>query len=213
MKVKICGLKRKEDIIYVNQYKPDWIGFVFAGTKRKIDFETAKDLKRELSKEIKAVGVFVNEEIPYISKLVGAQVIDMIQLHGDEEKEYIDALRSRLDKDGNGKIPIIKAVRVRSTKQVLESEKLPVEYLLLDAFSKEEYGGSGVVFDHKLIPDLKKPYILAGGIGLENVDGILEELKKQNNLPICVDVSSSVETNGYKDKMKIEEIIQKIRNE
>ena len=211
MKIKICGLKRKEDVYYVNRSMPDWIGFVFAGEKRKIDLETAKALKQELNPQIRSVGVFVNAEISFIVQLVQEGILDMIQLHGDENRDYIVKLRECLEKSGEKDIPIIKAVRVRSVEQILEDEKLPVDYLLLDAFKEDEYGGSGKVFDHTLIPDLQKPYILAGGIGLDNVTIILKTLAEQGRSPICVDVSSSVETDGFKDKVKIEELVQVVR--
>lgn len=229
MDIKICGIKRIEDVDYVNQYRPELIGFIFAGKKRKIDFETAKLLKSRLEPPIKAVGVFVNEEIDFIVKLVAHHVIELIQLHGDEDEEYIHKLHKSLEnmylpdidaddlknevkkkeKIVNGKdIPVIKAVRVKSTKQVLEAEKLPVDYLLLDAFMEDEYGGVGKVFDHRLIPNLSKPYLLAGGIDCDNVVKILNSLKAKNiTLPCCMDVSSSVETDGCKDAEKIKKIV------
>lgn len=212
MKIKICGLRRQEDIDYVNLYKPDLIGFVFAGTKRKIDFDTAKQLKSRLAPEIKAVGVFVNAQITYIDNLVSNHIIDMIQLHGDEDEPYIKSLREQMQESGNGTVPIIKAVRVESMDQVSAAEKLPADYLLLDAFTEGEYGGSGKVFNHNLIPDLQKPYLLAGGIGCDNVIEILERLKRKNvKLPFCVDVSSSVEVDGFKDKNKISAMISMVQ--
>lgn len=209
MDIKICGIKRIEDVDYVNQYQPDWIGFIFAGKKRKIDFETAKLLKSRLESSIKAVGVFVNEEIDHIVKLVNHHVIDLVQLHGDEDEEYICKLNESL---GNIRrshdVSVIKAIRVKSTKQVLEAQKLPVDYLLLDAFMEDEYGGGGKVFDHRLIPNLSKPYLLAGGIDYNNVVKILDSLKSKGiALPCCIDVSSSVETDGCKDAEKIRKII------
>lgn len=213
MKIKICGLKRNEDIAYVNAAKPDYVGFVFAGSKRKIDFDTAKALKQQLMGEIPAVGVFVNEDIDFIVKLVSEKVIDVIQLHGDEDETYVEALRKQLVNsipDYEDCVTIIKAIRVKSQEQVLEAEKINVKYLLLDAFKEDEYGGSGKVFDHNLIPKLTKPYFLAGGISSDNIIGILEMLKEKDNLPYCVDVSSSVERDGVKDKEKINEIVKLI---
>lgn len=212
MKIKICGLKRKEDVDYVNQYMPDYIGFVFAGVKRKIDFETAKVLKHRLNPQIKAVGVFVNEDISFILRLVVDGILDIVQLHGDEDERYIIELKESLKNYGKKNIPIIKAVRVQTKEQILDAEQLPVECLLLDAFKEDEYGGSGKIFDHKLIPELQKPFILAGGITSENVMEILDELSRQGKKPVCIDVSSSVETNGYKDKIKIGNIVNKIHN-
>ena len=212
MKIKICGLKREEDIEYVNVCKPDYIGFVFAGQKRKIDYDTAKHLKSKLDSSIRAVGVFVNENIEFIDRLVCDNIIDMIQLHGDEDGNYISRLKEHLSVKGNQDIPIIKAVRVHSKEQVLESESLPVDYLLLDAFSEKDYGGVGVTFNHKLIPELCKPYILAGGIDYENVTKIIEDISLKNvSAPGCIDVSSSVETDGYKDYKKIEEMVDVVR--
>ncbi|MDE6759255.1 MAG: phosphoribosylanthranilate isomerase [Lachnospiraceae bacterium] len=211
MKIKICGLKRKEDVDYVNQAVPDWVGFVFAGTKRQIDYETAKMLKQHLHPQIMVAGVFVNADISFIIRLVAAGILDMIQLHGDEDQAYILELRSHLSECGKENVTVIKAVRVRMEEEIKEADELPVDYLLLDAFDEESYGGSGKIFDHKLIPQLKKPFILAGGITEKNVICILEGLKEEGKLPVCVDVSSSVESNGYKDKEKIEKVIGKVR--
>lgn len=215
MKIKICGLKRKEDISYVNGANPDYVGFVFAGSKRKVDFETAKILKRQLKEGIPAVGVFVNEEIDFVVKLALENVIDVIQLHGDEDAAYIEALRKRLAQsiaNYEDNITIIKVIRVKNQEQVLEAEKINVNYLLLDAFKEDEYGGSGKVFDHNLIPKLSKPYFLAGGISSDNIIGILDMLKEKDNLPYCVDVSSSVETDGVKDQKKINEIVELVHS-
>lgn len=212
MKIKICGLRRKEDIDYVNLWRPDMVGFVFAGVKRKIDYETAKMLKKNLNPEMKAVGVFVNADMEYIDRLVADDIIDMVQLHGDEDEAYIQSLRQSFQEIGKPDTPVIKAVRVRSTEQVLAAEKLPVDYLLLDAFTEEEYGGSGRVFNHALIPNLEKPYLLAGGIDCDNVAEILDSLKEKNvTLPFCIDVSSSVEVDGYKDEDKIINIISLVQ--
>ena len=169
-------------------------------------------LKKRLDKEIKAVGVFVNEDITNIDRFVSDGIIDMVQLHGDEDMSYIQALRKRLGEHGKIHIPIIKAVRVKSTEQVLEAQELPVDYLLLDAFTQDEYGGSGKMFNHDLIPCLEKTFILAGGIDCENVMEIIENLKRKNvMLPFCVDVSSSVEVDGYKDEDKIISIISMVQ--
>lgn len=212
MKIKICGLKRKEDVDYVNRWRPDYVGFVFAGTKRRIDYETAAILKANLDKSIKAVGVFVNADMSTIERLVQDSVIDIIQLHGDEDEDYIVQLRKRLIMVNCRETPVVKAVRVQNAGQVLEAEQLPVDALLLDAFSESEYGGSGKVFNHTNIPKLTKPYMLAGGIGCENVIEILKGIEEKNvTLPFCVDVSSSVETDGYKDEEKIKAMISVVK--
>lgn len=201
VKVKICGLKRSEDIQIVNHLRPDFAGFVFAKSKRQVDEKTAETLRKELSNEIPAVGVFVNEDREKIRYLCEKGIIQIIQLHGDENAEYIAELKKMLPE-----IPIIKAVRVRTAKEILEAEKQECDYLLLDTYVKDVYGGSGKVFDKKLIPVLKKPYFLAGGLNAENVNENIEACN-----PFAVDVSSAVETDGIKDKTKIKEFLERVR--
>ena len=109
VKVKICGLRRAEDIAMVNEFHPDFVGFVFADSKRKVDSKTAKLLRKELRRDIPAVGVFVNEDVEIIRSLCIQEIIQMVQLHGDEDEEYMKELKNQLPE-----IPVIKAVRVRS---------------------------------------------------------------------------------------------------
>lgn len=198
--VKICGLKRSCDIDYVNKYKPDYIGFVFAKSSRQVTPQQAKTLKEKLSKDIKSVGVFVNESIENISMLCKENIIDVIQLHGDENNDYINQLKKLTDKK------IIKAVRVQSSEQVLQAEKLDCDYLLLDAYSKNAYGGLGETFNWDIIPKLEKPFFLAGGLNAENVSQAIQSVQ-----PHCVDLSSGAETDGFKDEEKIKLIIDKVR--
>lgn len=201
VKVKICGLKRSEDIQIVNHLRPDFAGFVFAKSKRQVDEKTAETLRKELSNEILAVGVFVNEDREKIRYLCEKGIIQIIQLHGDENAEYIAELKKMLPE-----IPIIKAVRVRTAEEILAAEKQECDYLLLDTYVEDVYGGSGKVFDKKLIPVLKKPYFLAGGLNAENVNENIEACN-----PFAVDVSSAVETDGIKDKTKIKEFLERVR--
>jgi phosphoribosylanthranilate isomerase len=196
-KIKICGLKRREDIKYVNETKPDYAGFVFAGTKRKISFEEAAKFKSFLDKDIKAVGVFVNEKIDNVVKLCAENIIDFVQLHGDEDESYIYGLKKRTDK------PVIKAVRVKDKVRDFETN---ADYVLFDTHTDEEYGGSGKIFDRELIKGYKKPFFVAGGINAENIAEIIKELS-----PYCVDLSSGVETDGLKDFEKIKEIVDIVR--
>lgn len=206
-KIKICGLKRKKDIEIVNKYRPDYIGFVFAESKRKVIKEQAMELRKILNSDILAVGVFVNEDIDKIVDLVEDKVIDLIQLHGDEDKEYIIKLREALStKQIDAKI--IKAIRVESgdnVKEILMGNDL-LDYILFDTYSSKEYGGTGQAFDWNILKDIKQPFFLAGGLNSENVN---DAIKTCN--PYVVDVSSAVETDGYKDEEKIKEFITKIK--
>lgn len=194
-KIKICGLTRSEDIDYVNEARPDYIGFVFADSKRKVTIEQAKELKKALDKEIQAVGVFVDEEIEVIKKIAEEGIIDLIQLHGKEDTEYVKELKSQVS------VPIIKAWKAGSMAEE-EMNRMPVDYNLIDSGK-----GSGKTFDWDLVPHTKRQWFLAGGLSEENVEEAIETLH-----PYAVDFSSSVETNGKKDREKIRRIVRRIRN-
>ncbi len=200
-KIKICGLSRECDIDFVNIAMPDYIGFVFAENRRRtISFEQAKNLKSSLNENIKSVGVFLNNDIDFIISIVKGNIIDMVQLHGDEDNKYIKILKSKIN------VPIIKAVRVRDAEDILSADKLDVDYILLDTYVKGLYGGTGKVFDWKMIPKISRPYFLAGGINSENIKSAL------NVGAYCLDVSSGVEIDGKKDKEKIIEIVRTVRS-
>ena len=203
MKIKICGLSRSCDIAYVNKYKPDYIGFVFAESKRKVTAAQALDLRKLLSPDMIPVGVFVNEKTENIISLVNSGVIDMIQLHGDETESYIQKLKSETDK------PIIKAVSIikKGDAQKWEDAYSAADYLLLD----NKGGGTGQAFDWGLIGKINKKYFLAGGLNPENVIHVGDSVPDVP--PFAVDVSSGVETDGVKDPIKIKEFIRRIRNE
>ncbi|SHI21470.1 phosphoribosylanthranilate isomerase [Sporobacter termitidis DSM 10068] len=198
-KIKICGLTRPQDIDAVNEARPDYIGFVFAESRRKVTPEQAAGLKRRLDGRIRAVGVFVNAGPDEIARVVRDGTIDLVQLHGDEDAAYIEDLKRRVG------IPVIKAVRVQSPGQVLAAQALPCDYLLLDTYQKDAYGGTGKTFDHGLIPPLQKPFFLAGGLNAGNI-------KEAAALgPWCLDVSGGAETDGVKDAAKIIEIVRIVK--
>ena len=200
-KIKICGLTRKQDILAVNEALPDYIGFVFAGSRRQINEEVALELKELLRPEILSVGVFVNEQIARIKHLCDRGIIDIVQLHGDETPTYIHQLKASIS------MPIIKAFRVSTSEALKDTMSYPCDYFLLDTYHKKQYGGTGECFDWTVIPKLSKPYFLAGGINSENVSEAIKRFK-----PYCVDISSAVETEGYKDANKVKGIIQLVRS-
>ena len=200
-KIKICGLTRKEDIQIANRYKPDFIGFVFAEGRRKISFSTAESLRGELSKEIKVVGVFVNESLDSLQAIIKNNLVDLIQLHGDETASYLLKLKEITDK------PIIKAIRTKSRDYIKSQLLLKSDYILFDSYKKGLYGGSGIAFDYSMLPEINKPFFIAGGL---NRDNILDYIVRTK--PYGVDISSGVESNGVKDEGKIAEIIQMIRD-
>jgi phosphoribosylanthranilate isomerase len=199
-KIKICGLKRPEDIDAANRYLPDYIGYVFAQSKRQVDDVRAAELKLRLNPRISAVGVFVNENIDRIVTLCRMGVIDLVQLHGDEDDSYIRSLKHRISN------PVIKAVRVRNRQSLDPYCSCGSDFLLLDTYHSNMYGGSGEAFDWSLVERPDKPFFLAGGLHKENVLQAMELLH-----PYCVDISSGVEKDGVKDPVMIGEIITKIR--
>ena len=196
-KIKICGLKRLDDIEIVNKYKPDYIGFVFADSKRKVSSDLAFKMKKNLDSSIKSVGVFVDEDIDVIIKLYDEGIIDIAQLHGLENEEYIKKLKQK----SNYKLEIINAIEMSDEKDLLGYENSLADYLLLDSGK-----GSGKTFDWRLIrKDLKKEFFLAGGLNSKNISKAIEEFN-----PYAVDLSSSVETDGYKDELKIKEVMEEV---
>ncbi len=162
---------------------------------------TAEALKSMLHPSIQAVGVFVNETQETIIRLCKRGVIDLIQLHGDEEEAYVKKLRDAVPNQ------IIKAVRVNKREDILRFADFPCDYLLFDTYKEGEYGGSGEAFDWSVLTGQSKPFFMAGGINAENVTAAIHQYH-----PFCIDVSSSVETMGVKDGNKIKEIVTKIRS-
>ena len=198
VKIKICGIRRLEDIEIVNRYGPDYIGFVFAQSKRKVSHGLAKKLKDNLSSDIISVGVFVDAEPEEILSLFEDEVIDVAQLHGLESEEYIMQLKEKTD---NG-LKIINAIEISEDTDLSVYDLSAADYLLLDSGK-----GSGKTFDWQLIKkDLKKEFFLAGGLDSSNISRAISEFN-----PYAVDLSSSLETNGFKDENKIKEIMEVVK--
>jgi len=201
-KIKICGLRRLEDIEMVNKNLPDYVGFIFAESKRKVTKEKAKELIDKLDERIKTVGVFVDETREEVEKAAKYCGLDILQFHGKETAEYCEQFRDQYE--------IWKAfsVKDRDVEESLLKYKEHTDLCLLDAYNKGIRGGSGKVFNWDLIEGMSGKYkiALAGGITSKN---ILEAIKRVN--PYIIDLSSGVETDGFKDEGKIKEIIQKIK--
>ena len=197
-RVKMCGMTSEGDVINANELKPDYIGFVFAKNSRRfVAPQRAQELKKLLEKDIKAVGVFVDENIETVLALIMDGTIDIAQLHGNEDDDYITLLRERTGK------PVIKAFRIRSEQDVLRAEKSKADMILLDAGA-----GDGKTFDWSLLKEIKRPYFLAGGLNTENVSDAVKALK-----PYAVDVSTGIETNGVKDREKMTAFADAVRKE
>ena len=197
-KIKLCGLSRPCDIEAANKLKPDYIGFVFAPKSRRyVTYKKAEELKSLLSPDIEAVGVFVNEPSPNIATLLKKGIIDIAQLHGDEDEDYIAELRLLTDKT------IIKAFRIKTANDIKIVEQSTADDILLDSGA-----GTGTVFDWDLLKSIQRPYFLAGGLDARNVASAIKTLH-----PYAVDVSSGIETAGVKDKTKMAAFVAAVRKE
>lgn len=204
-KVKICGLSRPEDIFQANKLKSNYIGFVFyPKSKRAVTQSQAALLKAMLDKEIKAVGVFVNADIAFIEKLAQLRIIDLVQLHGDEDSLYIQELRKRVY------IPIIKAIRVQGEESLQNLRNYPVDFFLFDTYKPGHYGGTGERFNLELEGvTIPKPYFIAGGLDASNVAQVIA----QNPHAYAVDVSGGVEDSatGLKDAQKMADFVAQVK--
>ena len=197
-RIKLCGLFRPCDIEAANRLRPEYIGFVFAEKSRRyISYEKAAELKALLSPQIKSVGVFVDEKPERIADLFNKGVIDLAQLHGREDDEYIGQLRMLTDK------PLIKAFRIERAEDMEKAKKSSADYILLDSGA-----GSGRVFNWRIIKDMKKPWFLAGGLSPDNVESAIKEC-----FPYAIDVSSGIETDGQKDEEKMAAFVAHVRKE
>ena len=224
-KIKFCGLTRPEDIETVNELRPEYVGFVFwTRSKRNVTRQKALELRKALLPGIKAVGVFVDEEPEAVAELLSDGVIDIAQLHGNEDEKYIERLRELVRKekiaaseDGVSEAvtesakrideccAIIKAIVINSEDDIDMAKHCSADYLLLDSGK-----GTGATFNWELIKNAKfgKPFFLAGGLDPENVTGALKVLS-----PYAVDVSSGIETDGVKDPEKMRIFADRVRKE
>lgn len=198
-KVKICGIFRPQDIEFVNEAKPDYIGFVFyEKSHRNVTPKQAKALKSLLNSHIQAVGVFVDDDISFIAKLVNENIIDLIQLHGEENSEYIAELKELTHK------PIIKAIKIESIEDIEKIDSAfhsGADFIMLDSGK-----GSGKAFNWGIAEETEQPIFVAGGLNSNNIVDAIKIFR-----PFAVDISSGVETNGIKDKEKITKIVDLVR--
>ena len=197
-KIKLCGLTRPCDIEWANALMPDYTGFVVARkSKRCVSPERAKALREALDVGIRAVGVFVNETPEVVAALLNDGIVDVAQLHGGENADYIRTLRKLTDG------PLIQAFRVNRAADLDRAVNSAADHILLDNGA----GGTGTAFDWSVLAGFERPYFLAGGLGPENVAQAVRALR-----PFAVDVSSGIETDGVKDSMKMTAFVNAVRN-
>ena len=224
-KVKMCGISKVETIPAIIDAKPDYMGLVFAPSKRQVTLEQAKTLVEELHKQyavrynsrtehtavltsleptnsetIKTVGVFVNETIENLLKIAEEVKLDVIQLHGDEDESFIQILKEQSN------VEVWKAVQVRSAADAEKWIDSSADMLLFDAYHKDERGGTGEVFDWSSLDEFERPFMLAGGIDSTNVARAIRTVR-----PYGIDISSGIETEGVKDNEKMKAFTNIVR--
>lgn len=208
-KVKMCGISKVETIPAIIDAKPDYMGLVFAPSKRQVTVEQAKILVEELHKQyavrynsetIKTVGVFVNETIENLLKIAEEVKLDVIQLHGDEDESFIQILKEQSN------VEVWKAVQVRSAADAEKWIDSSADMLLFDAYHKDERGGTGEVFDWSSLDEFERPFMLAGGIDSTNVARAIRTVR-----PYGIDISSGIETNSVKDDEKMKAFTNIVR--
>ena len=215
-KVKMCGISKVETIPAVVEAKPDYMGLVFAPSKRQVTVDQAKTLVEELHKqytkrynngaeqsnndEIKTVGVFVNETLDNLVSIATEANLDVVQLHGDEDEAFIQSLKERTN------VEVWKAVQIRSAADAEAWIDSRADMLLFDAYHKDERGGTGEVFDWSCLDEFERPFMLAGGIDSTNVARAIRTVR-----PYGIDISSGIETDGVKDDEKIKAFTNIVR--
>jgi phosphoribosylanthranilate isomerase len=206
--VKICGLRRMEDIKAANALLPDYIGFVFAPSRRKVAPAEAAALRKALDDRIRAVGVFVNAPAHEVAQTAADCRLTAVQLHGDEDGGYIKTLRPLLPVG----CAVFKAARVKSADDIAAALVTGADRLLLDAFCDAVRGGTGKSFDWSLLATapIGSPFFVAGGITPDNVNEAVAAARSAEGF-YGVDVSGGVETDGYKDFEKMKALIDAVR--
>ena len=201
VQTKICGITRLEDISIINEVKPDYIGFIFTKlSHRYIAEDTAIKVVKNLNPQIKKVGVFVDEEPEIIEKLASKLSLDVVQLHGNEDEDMIRTIKQQTN------VQVWKAVRVKSLTDIEKWQNSSADMLLFDTYTENTIGGTGKTFNWQLLKNVKRKFILAGGLNIKNIARAIRICK-----PYAVDISSGVETNHLKDERKIKQLMSTIR--
>lgn len=197
-KIKLCGMTRPCDIEAVNELLPDYIGFVlcFEKSHRNITAGTAEKLRALLDPRIQAVGVFVDAPVDTVAGLLNEGIIELAQLHGSEDEAYLTALREKTEHK-----TIIKAFKATEPDRLEQAKTSTADLVLLDSGK-----GYGISYDVTITSAVKRPYFLAGGITIENVEAAIAAVH-----PFAVDVSSGIETDQRKDPVKMAEFVRRVR--
>lgn len=201
-KIKICGITNKEDAINAASLNVDMMGFIFyRNSKRYIEPRVVRDIANELPPSIAKVGVFVNEKEEKVFEIAQDLSLEMLQFHGDETPDYCLGFKD--------KYKVIKAFRLKTKKDLKDTNDYDVDLYLLDTYAPDTFGGSGEIFDWKILEDYEflKPIILSGGLNPKNISQAIKEIS-----PYGVDVSSGVESSpGKKDLELMKKFVENVR--
>jgi phosphoribosylanthranilate isomerase len=196
-KIKICGLRRLEDVDFINEAKPDYAGVILCRRFwRGIDFEQAKAIRKRLDSNIPLVGVFVNDHFTDVLVSLRQGIVDMVQLHGTESEEYITNMQIMSRK------PVIKACEVHSPDVIPYAVNSAANHILLDSKA-----GSSTTFDWSIVQDIQRPFFLAGGLNPNNITDAMKVVR-----PWGVDICGGVETDHHKDREKILAAVEAVRS-
>ena len=190
-KVKICGLSTPEAVATAVEAGADYIGFVFAKSKRQVSLEQAHELAKGVAAQTKIVGVFVSPSLEELEEAIGKVPLDIVQIHGTFDEDLIPKIS----------VPVIRAIQISDSDSQVKSQ---ADYLLFDV----PIAGSGQTFDWQLLADkqIEQDYFIAGGLTVDNVAEAKETFQ-----PYALDVSSGVETDGHKDLDKIKAFIERVK--
>jgi len=201
--IKICGIKREDEVAIINQFPVSYAGFIFAQSRRQVDANRCIELAKDLRKDIKKVGVFVNEPIDHLLEIITTCQLDIVQLHGDETVEYI----RKID------IPVWKTIPVKDEEslQLATVYKDAVAGILFETYHEKLRGGTGTTFDWNILKQIEEQQeyamILAGGINPENIGQAIRHVT-----PDILDVNSGIEEEGFKTYNRIKKLFEEINN-
>ncbi len=198
--IKVCGMTRREDVVFAVNIGVDGLGFILADSPRQVSLKKVKELCQNLPPFISRVAVVVNPGPEEVEEIEKSGLFDYIQFHGSEEPEFVKSTF----------LKTIKAISIAGSKDLAEIEKYKesADYLLFDTKIGSQLGGTGQSFDWSLIEEMAVPYILAGGLGAENIEEALKQLN-----PLAVDINSKVENKpGHKNHRLLKKTVEKTKN-
>ena len=210
-KTKLCGITRSDDFKMAINMGFSAVGMIhFERSPRHMSISSMRALKKHLPATVQLFLVVVNEPIDSLLEIYYAIEPDIIQLHGEEDADYINNIRSELDS-----VALVKAIRVKNQDLQSDCEAIGdlIDGFLFDTYRKNQPGGTGEVFNWEYLAslNLSKPYLLSGGLSVTNLDALINAAKAWTQLPVGLDYNSGLEKNpGIKCAEKVSKLIQEM---